>query len=94
MPRYRKMQPAERRRKSTSPSLQLERGLLRSVVWSSFALGLAGRLQRDNFTFLDAPIEIVGSVDTPAIPLNSDLELALLPNADKIKKAIDKTLKF
>ena len=60
----------------------------------SFALGLAGRLQRDNFTFLDAPIEIVGSVDTPAIPLNSDLELALLPNADKIKKAIDKTLKF
>ena len=60
----------------------------------SFALGLAGRLQRDNFKFLDAPIEIVGSVDTPAIPLNSDLELALLPNADKIKKAIDKTLKF
>ena len=60
----------------------------------SFALGLAGRLQRDNFTFLDAPIEIVGSLDTPAIPLNSDLELALLPNADKIKKAIDKTLKF
>ena len=60
----------------------------------SFALGLAGRLQRDNFKFLDAPIEIIGSVDTPAIPLNSDLELALLPNADKIKKAIDKTLKF
>ena len=60
----------------------------------SFALGLAGRLQRDNFKFLDAPIEIVGSVDTPAIPLNSDLELTLLPNADKIKKAIDKTLKF
>ena len=60
----------------------------------SFALGLSGRLQRDNFKFLDAPIEIVGSVDTPAIPLNSDLELALLPNADKIKKAIDKTFKF
>ena len=39
-------------------------------------------------------LEIVGSVDTPAIPLNSDLELALLPNADKVKKAIDKILKF
>ena len=60
----------------------------------SFALGLAGRLQRDNFKFLDAPIEIVGSIDTPAIPLNSDLELHLLPNAEKIKKAIDQTLKF
>lgn len=60
----------------------------------SFALGLAGRLQRDNFKFLDAPIEIVGSIDTPAIPLNSDLELHLLPNAEKIKKAINQTLKF
>jgi len=51
----------------------------------SFTLGLAGRLQRDNFKFLDAPIEIVGSVDTPAIPLNSILEAELLPNADKVK---------
>ena len=63
-------------------------------VECSFALGLAGRLQRDNFKFLDAPIQIVGSVDTPAIPLNSELELALLPNANKIAEAIEKTLKF
>ena len=54
----------------------------------SFALGLAGRLQRDNFNFLDAPIQIVGSVDTPAIPLNSSLEEELLPNAEKVKKII------
>ena len=57
-------------------------------------LGVAGRLQRDNFTFLDAPIEIVGSVDTPAIPLNSELELALLPNGDRVKEKIEKLLKF
>lgn len=60
----------------------------------NFALGLAGRIQRDHFTSLDAPIEIVGSVDTPAIPLNSDLEFALLPNADKIIEAIEKTIGF
>ena len=60
----------------------------------SFSLGLAGRLQRDNFKDLDAPIQIVGSVDTPAIPLNSALELALLPNAEKVRKAIETTLKF
>ena len=58
----------------------------------SFALGLAGRLQRDNFNFLDAPIQIVGSVDTPAIPLNSSLEEELLPNAEKVKKIIHQLL--
>ncbi|MEN9914511.1 MAG: hypothetical protein RL528_1266 [Bacteroidota bacterium] len=58
----------------------------------SFALGLAGRLQRDNFNFLDAPIQIVGSVDTPAIPLNSSLEAELLPNAEKVKKIIHQLL--
>jgi 2-oxoisovalerate dehydrogenase E1 component len=60
----------------------------------SFSLALAGRLQRDNFMYLDAPIQIVGSVDTPAIPLNSELELALLPNAAMITKAIDTLFKF
>ena len=60
----------------------------------SFSLGLAGRLQRDNFKDLDAPIQIVGSVDTPAIPLNSALEFALLPNAEKVKEAIERTFKF
>jgi 2-oxoisovalerate dehydrogenase E1 component len=60
----------------------------------SFSLGLAGRLQRDNFKYLDAPIQIVGSVDTPAIPLNSALELALLPNAEKVREAIERTFKF
>lgn len=60
----------------------------------NFMLGIAGRLQRDNFSFLDAPIEVVGSVDTPAIPLNSALELALLPNGERVKEKIEKLFKF
>tara|TARA_B100001287_G_scaffold252012_1_gene233658 strand:- start:4897 stop:6981 length:2085 start_codon:yes stop_codon:yes gene_type:complete len=60
----------------------------------NFMLGIAGRLQRDNFMYLDAPIEIVGSADTPAIPLNSDLELALLPNGFKIEEKIEKLFKY
>jgi 2-oxoisovalerate dehydrogenase E1 component len=40
---------------------------------------------------LDAPIEIVGSIDTPAIPLNSILEETILPNAEKVAKRL-KTL--
>ena len=63
-------------------------------VEASFTLGLAGRIQRDNFTSLDAPIAIVGSVDTPAIPLNSDLETALLPNAEKVKVELEKLLGY
>jgi 2-oxoisovalerate dehydrogenase E1 component len=60
----------------------------------NFTLGLAGRLQRDNFNYLDASIEIVGAIDTPAIPLNSELELELLPNAEKVKEKLEKLLKF
>jgi len=61
-------------------------------VEASFTLGLAGRIQRDNFKKLDAPVAIVGAVDTPAIPLNSILEAELLPNADKVEKALGELL--
>ena len=63
-------------------------------IESSFTLGLAGRLQRDNFKFLDAPISIVGSIDTPAIPLNSILEAELLPNAEKVRTSLNELLKY
>ena len=63
-------------------------------VEASFTLGLAGRIQRDNFKSLDAPVAIVGSVDTPAIPLNSTLEATLLPNAEKVEEALNDLLSF
>ena len=61
---------------------------------ASFTLGLAGRIQRDNFKSLDAPVAIVGSVDTPAIPLNSTLEAALLTNSNKVKEALADLLNY
>ena len=63
-------------------------------IENTFTLGLAGRLQRLCFEQLDAPIEIVASVDAPAIPLNSTLESAMLPNADKVKEAISNLLNY
>jgi 2-oxoisovalerate dehydrogenase E1 component len=63
-------------------------------VEASFTLGLAGRIQRNNFSHLDAPVSIVGSIDTPAIPLNSTLEATLLPNSKKVENAIAKLLKY
>jgi len=61
---------------------------------ATFTLGLAGRIQRDNFKALDAPVMILGSMDTPAIPLNSILEATLLPNADKVKEALENLLNY
>lgn len=63
-------------------------------IEASFTLGLAGRIQRDNFNYLDAPVSIVGSVDTPAIPLNSILEAELLPNAEKVGIALKGLLEY
>lgn len=61
---------------------------------ASFTLGVAGKIQKNCFTQLDAPVEIIGSLDTPAIPLNSILEAAMLNNADKVKAGIERVLNF
>lgn len=61
---------------------------------ASFTLGISGRIQRDCFMSLDAPVMVLGSVDTPAIPLNSALESALLPNAQKVSAKIKELLEF
>ncbi|TXB67377.1 tungsten formylmethanofuran dehydrogenase [Vicingus serpentipes] len=63
-------------------------------VECSFSLGLVARIQKNCFEYLDAPVEIIGSVDTPAIPLNSTLEATLLPNADKVGEALKSLLKY
>jgi 2-oxoisovalerate dehydrogenase E1 component len=61
---------------------------------ASFTLGLAARIQENCFEYLDAPVMTIGSIDTPAIPLNSVLESALLPNAEKVAQKIKKLLSF
>ena len=71
-----------------------ERLVTEESVENSFTLGLAARIQKNCFDFLDAPIEIVGSIDTPAIPLNSILEFTLLPNAEKVTKALNYLLDY
>lgn len=62
--------------------------LTEEVLKNSFAEALAGRIQKQCFQYLDAPVETLGSGTTPAIPLNSTLEYTLLPNADKVAEAL------
>jgi 2-oxoisovalerate dehydrogenase E1 component len=51
---------------------------------NSFAEALAARITRQCFKYLDAPIEVVGALDLPAVPMNIILEKAMLPNAEKV----------
>lgn len=55
---------------------------------NSFAQSLAGKISKNCFQFLDAPVEVVGSENLPAIPLNATLEATMLPNADKVAAVI------
>lgn len=61
---------------------------------ASFTLGLAARIQENCFESLDAPVMTIGSIDTPAIPLNSILESTLLPNAEKVQTKLKSLLEY
>ena len=61
---------------------------------NSFAEALAGRISKECFKWLDAPVEVVGASNIPAIPLNMNLENAVLPNAEKVSEKIKTLLSF
>jgi 2-oxoisovalerate dehydrogenase E1 component len=68
--------------------------LTEEPIFNTFAQSLAGRISKECFKYLDAPVEVIGSENMPAIPLNSILEAMMLPNADKVSKAIEALLKY
>jgi len=59
-----------------------------------FARSIAARIQEECFTALDAPVRVLGAEDTPAIPLNKTLEATYLPNADKVRVALEALLSY
>jgi 2-oxoisovalerate dehydrogenase E1 component len=58
----------------------------------SFLQSLAGKLHVACFSSLDAPIQVMGSLDLPAVPMNMGLEKAMLPNAQKVAAQIRRLL--
>jgi 2-oxoisovalerate dehydrogenase E1 component len=62
--------------------------LTEETLRNSFAEAIAGRISRECFTSLDAPVQTLGSANLPAIPLNMGLEAEMLPNADKVYDAL------
>lgn len=68
--------------------------LTEEPLLNSFAESLAGRISKECFKDLDAPVWTLGAENLPAIPLNVDLEKMMLPNAVKVRKALEELLTY
>lgn len=61
---------------------------------NSFAEALAWRISHECFKQLDMPVEVLGALNLPAVPINLALEAAMLPNAEKVTERVNKMLKW
>lgn len=61
---------------------------------NSFCEALAGRIAQTCFQSLDAPVQTIGALDLPAVPMNMILEAAMLPSADKVATRIGELLRY
>lgn len=68
--------------------------LTEEPLLNSFAESIAGRISKECFQHLDAPVWTLGAANLPAVPLNVDLEKKMLPNADKVRSALGELLSF
>ncbi len=68
--------------------------LTEEPIQNSFAESIAGRISSDCFEDLDAPVKLLGAKNVPAIPLNVDLEKAILPNKEMVSEAIAELLAY
>lgn len=68
--------------------------LTEEPLMNSFAESLAGRISKECFIYLDAPVWTLGAANLPAVPLNADLEKMMLPNAEKVRRELQKLLEF
>jgi 2-oxoisovalerate dehydrogenase E1 component len=63
-------------------------------VDNGFSQSIAAKIQTHCFQELDAPVMVIGSENMPAIPLNSTLEKAMIPNAEKVAAKIEQLLNY
>ncbi len=68
--------------------------LTEEPLLNSFAESLAGRISKECFRYLDAPVWTLGAANLPAVPLNVDLEKMMLPNSEKVKEELAKLLSY
>ncbi|MFT5512365.1 MAG: 2-oxoisovalerate dehydrogenase E1 component [Bacteroidia bacterium] len=68
--------------------------LTEETITNSFAESIAGRISKNCFESLDAAVQTLGSVDTPAVPMNMGLEKVMLPNGDKVASVLRDLLDY
>lgn len=68
--------------------------LTEEPLMNSFAESLAGRISKECFQDLDAPVWTLGAANLPAVPLNVDLEKMMLPNAEKVASSLEQLLRY
>lgn len=68
--------------------------LTEEPLLNSFAQSITGRISSNLFEYLDAPVATIGAKNVPAIPLNRDLEAAVLPNAEIVSARIEELLNY
>jgi len=61
---------------------------------NSFAEALAHRINHACFQQLDAPVEVLGAMDLPAVPINLALEAAMLPTVEKVRQRVEMMLSY
>jgi 2-oxoisovalerate dehydrogenase E1 component len=61
---------------------------------NSFAEALAGRISKNCFSVLDAPVEVMGALNLPAVPMNMGLENAMLPDSNKVAAILNGLLSY
>lgn len=66
--------------------------LTEEQIQNSFAEAFAHRITKACFRHLDAPVEAMGSLNLPAVPINLVLEKEMLPNAEKLKDKLKELL--
>jgi len=62
-------------------------------VFGGFGGEIAAQITSEAFEYLDAPVKRVGATFTP-VGFNRILEKAILPNSEKIEKAVKELLEY
>lgn len=61
---------------------------------NSFAQALSGKIGQECFRYLDAPVQTIGALNLPCVPINLVLEEAMLPNPKKVAAKIAELLAY
>lgn len=68
--------------------------LTEEQINNSFCEALAGRIAQECFRFLDAPVQTLGALNLPAVPMNAGLEKIMLPGVEKTKDKLQLLLEY